>query len=282
MNRIAKWAARAGLGLVGAAAVATGAVYAGSEMVRAKHWPKAAQEVQASRDPGAVARGARLARIYGCHDCHGADLTGRRFHDDGVAVITGANLSLAAPRQSDADLARAIRTGVAADGRGLWVMPSEALATLSDQETGDLIAYLRTFPPRGQPHETVKVGFVGRLGVVLGKFKPAPAILAERPAHALDLGPRHARGRALARACMECHGSALTGGGPLKAPDLTIAASYDLAAFTRLMRTGVAAGERTLPMMSPTARDRFALFSDDEIAALHGYLRARAEKTPYE
>ena len=44
------------------------------------------------------------------------------------------------------------------------------------------------------------------------------------------------------------------------------------------MRTGKAAGGRELKFMSPTARTRFAHFSDDEIAALYDYLAARGEK----
>jgi hypothetical protein len=56
-----------------------------------------------------------------------------------------------------------------------------------------------------------------------------------------------------------------------------IAASYDPADFERLLRTGKAAGNRELRLMSASSRIRFATLSDAEIAALHGYLKARAE-----
>jgi len=270
-------------GLVVAAGLllAAGGVYAASETIRRTDWPKLPVTVEASRDPGAADRGARLATRYGCTDCHGADLTGRLFHDEpALARITGANLTLAVARQSDAELARAIRTGVAADGRGLFVMPSAAFSHLTDAETADLLAYLRTSHPTGAAKKTLRIGPVGRLGVVLGKFQSEPAMLAGGRQEPFDAGAGHQEGRALSRMCMECHGQTLQGSPAVNAPDLAIAASYSLADFTRLMRTGVAAADRTLPMMSPTARTRFANLSDAEIASLHAYLQARAEVAP--
>jgi cytochrome c553 len=217
--------------------------------------------------------------LYGCHDCHGQDLTGRLFHDEPALVrITGANLTLAAARQSDQDLARAIRTGVASDGRGRYVMPSAAFANLSVGETADLIAYLRTFKPAGTQKITLRPGPLGRLGLALGKFKSEPQALAEGAPAAVRLGVEHEHGRALSRMCMECHGMDLNGSVFVGSPNLTMAASYTLADFKRLMRTGVAAGDRTLPLMSPTARARFSHLTDDEIASLYGYLSARSAR----
>ena len=64
----------------------------------------------------------------------------------------------------------------------------------------------------------------------------------------------------------------------LKAPDLTIAGAYDLAAFKTLMRTGVPSGGRKLRVMDEVARDGFSHMTDEEIEQLHGYLQARAQK----
>jgi cytochrome c553 len=274
-----KWTATIGLSLVGAAVVAAGGVYAASEAIRHQQWPKAPVTIEASHEPAAAARGAKLAVVYGCHDCHGADLAGKLFHDEpALARISGANLTLAAAHQSDADLARAIRTGVAADGRSLWVMPSAAFSRLTDAETADVIAYIRTFKPHGPPSRGIEIGPVGRLGVVLRKFKGEPEKLHDGVADPIDLGSGRAQGRAMTRACAECHGVDLKGEAATKAPDLAIAASYPLADFKRLMRTGVAAGDRKLPLMSATAVARFSGWSDEEIAALHTYLTARAER----
>ena len=66
------------------------------------------------------------------------------------------------------------------------------------------------------------------------------------------------------------------------APDLTRAAAYDLDEFKRLLRTGVAASDKKLGLMSQTSPVRFGGWSDEEIAALHRYLTRRAELAPIE
>jgi cytochrome c553 len=280
MGRMLRWISYGALGLVTFCVFAVAGAYAASEaMVR---WPQAKAPVHlvASHGPEAVARGARIAKVYGCHDCHGADLTGRLFFDEmPVARMSGPNLSRRMAQQSDEDLARAIRTGVAADGRSLWIMPSDAFSRLSDGETADLIAYLRTFPARGEDRQVKQLGPVGRIGVLIGKFRSAPAVLKrEGDVEPADLGPQYAQGRSLTRACIECHGMNLKGGAATGAPDLTVAGAYDLSDFKRLLRTGVAAGDRRLGLMSETAPVRFTAFSDQEVGALHAYLRARADK----
>ncbi len=280
IKRILKWTG-VGLGGVAAAALSGGlGVMAASEaMIR---WPVAKPQVRmaAAADAGAVARGHRVATAQGCNDCHGANLQGKMFDDiPGLVKLYAPNLTLAVARQTDADLDRAIRHGVKSDGRALWVMPSSTFAHLTDAEVADLIAYLRAQKPAGEPQPRFKARPIARIGLLLGKFKSEPAIIAARENPALpDVGPRFALGRAVARACVECHGPALEGGGILSTPDLTIAAAYDPEDFRRLMRAGVAAGGRELKLMSPVARYRFGSLTDAEIAGLHAYLKARAER----
>jgi mono/diheme cytochrome c family protein len=260
--------------------IATGAFAASEAMIRWPHHDEAPALV-ASRGADAIVRGKRLATIMGCHDCHGADLTGRLFFDQmPVGRVAGPNLSLVLPHQTDGEIARAIRQGIAADGRPLWIMPSDAFSRLSDRETADLIAYLRTFPAKGLVQPAKQIGPVGRIGVLLGRFKSEPQMLADqRGLEPVDLGAQYAHGRELARACMECHGPELKGGDLAHAPDLAIAGAYELADFERLLRTGIAAGDRKVGLMSESAPGRFNAFTHDEIAALHAYLKARAERS---
>jgi len=280
MRRLLRWTGW-GLGALAVFAVflVLGGFAASEAMIR---WPQRgeAPALKASADPGAVARGKRLALIMGCHDCHGADLAGRPFFDQmPVARVAGPNLSLAVPHQTDGEIARAIRQGIAADGRPLWIMPSDGFSRLSDAETADLIAYLRTFPPKGLVQPAKQIGPVGRIGVLMGRFKSEPQMLADqRGLEPVDLGPQYAQGRELARACMECHGRELKGGDLAHAPDLAIAGAYDLADFEKLLRTGVAAGDRRLGLMSEAAPGRFNALTHEEIAALHAYLKARAQR----
>jgi cytochrome c553 len=280
MRKMLRWI------LTGFAAVATLAVVAGvggfaaSEVLIRKPYSQPEMRIAAAADPGAAARGRRIATVAGCHDCHGDGFQGKLFHDDPAVVrVWAPNLTLAVGRQSDAQLERAIRHGVAADGRTLWIMPSESFSEFSDAEMADLLAYLRTFRPAGEAQPHFKVGPVGRLGVLLGKFDSAPALLRkEADLYRPDLGPAYARGRELSRACMECHGKDLKGRATTGAPDLEIAAAYSEADFERLLRTGVASGDRKLGLMSGIAPVRFNVLSHQEIADLHAYLTARADR----
>lgn len=280
MNRVLKWAGYGLAGVVGACALAVGGAFAVSEaMIR---WPvdKPKVTLVASSDPGAVERGRKVAKLNGCHDCHGPQLEGLKFHDEMPIIRAwGPNLSLALAEQSDADFDAAVRHGVAADGRRLWMMPSNAFAHLTDQEMADLMAYLRTYKPTGEKQPRFQVGPVGRLGVLLGKFRSEPdQIKANGALQLADVGPEHAEGRALARACVECHGQTLKGSAFLKSPDLSMAASYDPEAFAKLMRTGIAAGDRKLGLMTSVGPARFSALSEKEVIALHGYLKARAQR----
>jgi mono/diheme cytochrome c family protein len=280
MNRMLKWAGYGLAGVVGACALAVGGAFAVSEaMIR---WPveKPRVTLVASSDPGAVERGRHVAKLNGCHDCHGQKLEGVFFHDEPAIIRAwGPNLSLALTKQTDADFDRAVRHGVAADGRRLWLMPSNAFAHLTDQEMADLMAYLRTYKPTGVKQPRYQVGPVGRLGILMGQFKSEPAqIQANGPLQLDDAGPQYAAGRQVARACIECHGQGLKGGGFMKTPDLSIAASYDAEDFEQLMHTGIGAGNRKLGLMTSVGRDRFSAFSKQEISDLHGYLKARAQR----
>lgn len=281
MKRVLKWA---GYGLAGVAALLlalVGGAFAVSEAMI--WWPADKPEVRlvAASDAGAVERGQRVAKLNGCHDCHGGKLEGQLFHDEMPLVRAwGPNLSRLIANQTDADLDRAIRHGVGADGRRLWIMPSSAFAHLTDQEASDLLAYLRTFPPTGEVQPRFKVGPVGRIGVLLGKMKSEPDLLRAngQGLKLVDLGPEHAQGRDLARTCIECHGQRLEGNPMLKSPDLDMVASYEPEDFERLLHTGVAAGDRKVGLMTMVAPARFGDLTSEQIRALQAYLKARADR----
>jgi mono/diheme cytochrome c family protein len=111
-----------------------------------------------------------------------------------------------------------------------------------------------------------------------GKVKTVADSLSDG-APPLDLGPRYAPGRHLARAiCAACHGSDLAGMPPGSfhpTPDLLIAAAYTRADFHTLMRSGKAVGGREVDLMSRTARANFSAFTDAEVDAIYDYLVAR-------
>jgi cytochrome c553 len=282
MGRIGRWALWASGGLLALALVAAAGTWIASQTVIEKRWPIPPGGVQAARDPGAAARGLVLATRMGCTDCHGRDLTGTNFFDEpGIASFWAPNLTRIVPAYTDAQLDHAIRAGVRPSGQGLWIMPSEAFRHLTDAETADLIAYLRAVSPRGPVRPAKLIRPKGRIGALIGKFKSAPQTIADTPRRELpDFGPGVAAGRRLARACVECHGQQLRSDSFVAAPDLTIAAAYDPADFKRLLRTGIAAGNRRIGLMSEIAPVRFHDLSDAEIDALQAYLKVRAERQP--
>jgi hypothetical protein len=59
-------------------------------------------------------------------------------------------------------------------------------------------------------------------------------------------------------------------------PNLTAVGAYGPDDFARLMKSGIAVGERQLGLMSEVAKTRFARMHDEEVQALYDYLTARA------
>lgn len=160
-------------------------------------------------------------------------------------------------------------------------MPAEMFSPLSDRDLGMILAYLHSVPPHPGPAPRVRLGPLARLGLVLGKYHTAAALVRGADSLAGSYpGPGEPTGAGayLARTlCTECHGIDLRGG--QTAPDLRIAQAYSADQFTLLLRTGRALGGRELSLMSQVARLRFSHLSDGEIHALRSYLLARAAQS---
>ncbi|WP_185965076.1 c-type cytochrome [Glacieibacterium frigidum] len=232
---------------------------------------------------GDAGRGAKLATVLGCHDCHGAGLTGKPVIDDPtIAKLNSSNLTRAVPRYTDRELARVLQRGVRPDGSHLWYMDAAPYAVMSPADLRDLIAYLRSVPPEGADQPRLVIGPRMLKAVQAGRFKPESATLAHDLAHPpFDGGPRLARGRYLARtACAGCHTPSLGGvkdpqaGDP---PDLNVAAAYSQAEFRTMMRAGKGPGDRDLGDMTKAVQARFAAMPIADVDALHDYLSARAK-----
>jgi mono/diheme cytochrome c family protein len=254
-------------------------IYISSERVLQRTYPLEAQRLPAP-GPDAVAQGRRLADLYGCTSCHGDDLRGAAFPEpEPFRHVNAANLTLKASAYTDEDIARIVRRGVRPDGRSVWVMPAEGYVRVSDTDMAALTAYLRSLAAGGVDLTLLETGWEARRQIGSGAFAPGVDLVQRAlAAPPIDAGPAFARGRYLAdAACTECHGSALGGSPSGKPPDLRIAAAYDLDTFRHFMKSGKAAGNRELTMMSAAARKRFSHFTDAEIDQLHAYLVARAD-----
>lgn len=254
-------------------------VYISNARMLAQRHDVARVAITAATDGEAPARGKRLADLTGCTDCHGADLRGKLFIDEGWlhSRIYSSNLTLKARRHTDEDLARIVRLGVRPDGKGTIVMPSMGYVRLTDAEMADILAFIRSLPPGGVEHPDHYTGPLDQWALWRGELKPTIAYVeAERAKSPPEAGPEHAPARRLAGiVCAECHGGDLKGNGwDSGAPSLAVAKSYSRAELTTLLRAGVAVGGRKLGLMTRVAKDRLHKLSDEEIAGLHAYLGA--------
>ncbi|MEO5699903.1 MAG: c-type cytochrome [Casimicrobiaceae bacterium] len=271
--------------LVGAVSFATYVHESNRRLLDRRH-PIAEESVQAASGTEAVRRGKRLADLTGCTDCHGPDLRGRLFEDEGWlhGRYYASNLTLKAKAYSDGDLARIVRRGVRPDGRGVVAMPAMGYVRLTDSEMADILAFVRSLPAGGANQPDHYIGPLDQWELwTEGKMKPAVTyVAAERAKVLADAGPEHAASLHLAGiVCAECHGGDLKGNGwDSGAPNLGVVRSYGLPEFTRLLRTGVGADGKEHGLMSAVARTRFHLLTDQEIADLHAYLVARAKLPP--
>ena len=114
---------------------------------------------------GDASRGAYLATIMVCGDCHSGRLPDGRidpaafmaggaagFEIPGLGIFYPPNLTSDSTtglgNWSDAEIAAAVREGVRPDGRLLApIMPAEFYRALTDADVADLVAYLRSLPP---------------------------------------------------------------------------------------------------------------------------------------
>lgn len=177
-------------------------------------------------DPAAIKEGKRLTAIY-CANCHGDDLGGADFFNEPtLAVIDAPNLTGGAggvgAQLRDADWVRALRHGVDPAGRPLFIMPSRNFYFFSDEDLGQIIAYLKTAPPVDRAANDRSTTFLGRVLMAIGLF--GDLIDAETIAHTAPRPPALAPdvtvayGKYLADTfgCRTCHGPQLAGG---KDPD---------------------------------------------------------------
>lgn len=248
MNRTLKRVGIALGGLVGLVLVAAiGLYFVGSGKIAAAH-TVAVAPLEVPTDSAAVARGAHLAGIYGCTDCHGDDLAGKEMGDAPPFRLVASNLTPAgrgADYATAADWDRAIRHGVRPDGTALFVMPSGAYNKVSNDEAAALIAYLQTLAPVENDLAGVEWKPMGRLlaagpiDLASMVYTSTPPTQAPAPDSTVAYGEYLASGM-----CAYCHGDNLEGKmieGPdeILAPDLRASGAWPAEQFHETLTTGV-------------------------------------------
>ena len=282
MRRLLRWTGITVGSLIGLCIVAYALVYGLSERILRRTYEIPGVALTVPTDADSIREGRRLATIRGCfHDCHGKEAEGQVMFDDPmIARIVAPNLPAAVRKYTDAQVAVIVRNGVRPDGRSVLVMPAEAFNGMTDADVGRIIAFLKSLPPVPGPGPDVTVGPLGRVGLVAGKFKTVAQLIADTEPPPEATNQEAELGRYLARTvCAECHGTSLRGAvnPDFTSPDLRVVASYSPEGFTRLLRTGVALGERDVRVMSRQSRENLSYLTDPEIGALYSYLHAIPE-----
>lgn len=287
MRNLLKWAGRLLVVVVALALVAYAVAHVLSERRMAKVYAIEPAAPVVSSDPGAIERGEHVATIRGCRECHGSDMGSSTFIDDALfARLSGTNLT---PGSSvgvltDVDLVRAIRHGVARSGHSLLFMPSREFIGLSEQDMGDLLAYLHSLPAVDRVPPENRIGPVGRILLVANKV---PLLSAEHVLHdekpgQFIVGPTAEYGAYLAAACQGCHGKSFSGGHILGTPpdwpeaanltpDKTGLAGWSEADLKKALREGISRDGRPLQTKyMPVSAIKH--MTDEEISAVYAYL----------
>ncbi len=274
-----RWLKRILLTVLVVVGLALAVTYAWSHAILTAEHRGAPRAIAMSDDPATLARGERLAQVYGCYmGCHGKDMEGYVFFEDpmfgkGVAPNLTAAVRNYTPEQFEA----LVRQGIRPDGSGVVAMPSASFSTMTDRDLGAIYSFIAAYPeqPETVLGETTLYP-LARLFLVLGEFELAPEEIHDRPWPSERLDDPLSHGAYLAQnACSECHGLDLAGQDGFT-PPLVIAKAYDRETFRRLMATGVGIDEsRDLGLMASVSERRFSHMTDEEVDHLFDYLQSR-------
>ena len=215
MKKFMKWTGIVLGGLIGLVLLAGLALYAIGMKKLTRSYPGIQMEtINIPTDPDALTRGKHIATIWACIKCHGEDLSGTLVANDSIlGTIPASNLTSGdggvARSYTDTDWIRAIRHGVKPDDRAEILMNN--YSTLSDQDLGDLIAFLKQIPPVDSSHPALRFGLILPIAPALGFLAPPAERIdhaAPRPADPLP-GATIEYGRYLSVICTECHSANL-------------------------------------------------------------------------
>jgi cytochrome c553 len=273
MKKFIKWTLILFGGLIGLIILASLALYPAGMKKLAQTYPNIQVEtITIPTRSDAIANGEHIAHVWECAKCHGDDLSGKLITNDPIlGTIPSSNLTSGrggiASTYTDADWIRAIRHGVKPDGRGEVIMYN--YSTMSDQDLGDLIAYLKQIPPVDSNHPVMNLGPILPIAPAVGFLTPAAGLIDHGAPRPVDPAPGSTieYGKYLSVLCTECHSNQLTGiAGKVK--------NWTQADFIRTFQTSVLPdGKQFNPAMK-----NFNEMNDTELTALWLYLQTLRAK----
>jgi mono/diheme cytochrome c family protein len=276
--------------LIVAAAAFFFKAYRGVESRRNTHYKVTPPVIELRSDSATLALGSRLIKAKGCTECHGTDLGGKVFVDDGaLGHLIAPNLTkgkggLAADHNVE-DWVLALKHGIRRDEKPLLFMPSHEFTLLSEADMGAIISYISQVPrvDRAFP-EGNSIGPLGYVLTDLGKLPMFPAEMIDHDRQLVKEVKAEIStdfGKYLSTSCQGCHRENMKGGDPI-APGFPVVADISSTGhpgqwtdeqFINTLRTGITPEGKILKpeeMPWPMAKE----FNDMELKALHLYLNS--------
>ena len=247
------------------------------------------RKIPVNTDSATIAYGQRLYEVKGCGECHGADLGGRVFVDDpALGKIAGPNLTYGKngldASFDDQSWLRALRHGLNAENKTLYLMPSEDYYRLDDQDVAAIIAFCKSHPYVDKPSEQINIKPMGKILAVMGKIPLFPAAVIDhsyqQPAE-VEKTASVAYGKYLSASCTGCHNPTLTGGdnpvpGKIEVANITSKGplgKWSKDQFITTLRTGNTPEGKALKN-DDMPWQMTAKYTDVELEALYLYLKS--------
>lgn len=288
MKTALRWigAAVAGSFLLLAAAI----VILGSRAPQERYFDVAVEPVPVPTGvPAAIERGRYFVHAVAvCGVCHGTDLAGQVMSDSPVfGYVRTPNLTAGrngvGQYYRPIDWVRAIRHGLAINGRAFTFMPVDHYYHITDADLGDMIAYLQSLRPVDNEGAVVELNVIARAIInsgllgelvraeVMNHTGPRPQPPAERGAYLAMVG-----------GCGFCHGSHYRGGrgpepGAPPAPDITgrgRLVEWRLDQFVAVMREGRKPEDGVIDPRFMPWRNGYQNMRDEDLEILFRYLRS--------
>jgi mono/diheme cytochrome c family protein len=228
-------------------------------------------------DPRRLEEGERLATLFGCADaCHGDRMQGAVLYEHFLnGRLVAPNLTQAARERTLPELEAVIRQGIRPDGTSVFGKPSSSYAVMTDEDLSAILAYLRQFPLQPERQGERDFGLLTRWRLVSGGLPIQAESVVHQPWRDTFRSNEKRLGEYLALlSCSDCHGPDLEGRSGV-APSLDRISDYDENEFVDLLQRGLAPGELPLAAKEAMARQRFSLFTEDEMEAIFVYLKTR-------
>jgi mono/diheme cytochrome c family protein len=167
-------------------------------------------------------------------------------------------------------------------------MPAQNTWYYSDEDLGEIIAYLKTLSPVNNETRDPSLNPLGKAMLAAGVLGNA-IVVAENISHdtrpdypAVAVTSEYGNYLVNVSGCRECHGPTLSGGksadpSSMAAPNLTPGGeliAWQTADFINALRTGITPfGHELDPAQMPW--EHFKNFSDDELTAIFLYLQSQ-------